>query len=323
MESRAASSNLLSSALPLRHIGASGEAEPARHFGANLRVGRLVLTAAITSTTRLVLNRHAGFTAVLGYGGRVRVRQAQGSCDCGPDSLLVLCGEPSVWEGPAWSVVAFQVEAESLRSVTASMSSSQDWLLKWKRLRQANHHFGPQADDGSTRLQRALRQQIAIAADLSSEGETLLERLQVDEQILRLLAVLLLPELRRSGALERAMGKEQMSTDPFGDLLAYIQDNLANPLNLTDLEAHSHYSRRTLQYTFRERMGCTASQWIRSQRLDRARRCLENPSSHDSVTSIARDCGYNSMNLFSIDFQQRFHIKPSQLLREARASQPG
>jgi hypothetical protein len=29
------------------------------------------------------------------------------------------------------------------------------------------------------------------------------------------------------------------------------------------------------------------------------------------------------MSLFSIDFQQRFHVKPSQVLREARASHPG
>jgi transcriptional regulator GlxA family with amidase domain len=38
------------------------------------------------------------------------------------------------------------------------------------------------------------------------------------------------------------------------------------------------------------------------------------------VASIAQACGYRSMSLFSIEFQQRFHIKPSVLLREARSS---
>ena len=32
---------------------------------------------------------------------------------------------------------------------------------------------------------------------------------------------------------------------------------------------------------------------------------------------LARTCGYRSMSLFSIEFQQRFHVKPSVLLREA------
>jgi AraC-like DNA-binding protein len=36
------------------------------------------------------------------------------------------------------------------------------------------------------------------------------------------------------------------------------------------------------------------------------------------VASIAQVCGYRSMSLFSIEFQQRFHIKPSVLLRQSR-----
>ena len=38
------------------------------------------------------------------------------------------------------------------------------------------------------------------------------------------------------------------------------------------------------------------------------------------VSSIAQACGYHAMGLFSIDFQQRFHVKPSVLLREARGT---
>jgi AraC-like DNA-binding protein len=51
-------------------------------------------------------------------------------------------------------------------------------------------------------------------------------------------------------------------------------------------------------------------------RLERARRYLQQPDPDASVSSIAKACGYNSVNLFSIDFQQRFHLKPSELLRE-------
>lgn len=46
------------------------------------------------------------------------------------------------------------------------------------------------------------------------------------------------------------------------------------------------------------------------------------------MTSIALACGYRSLNLFTVDFQQRFHVKPSELLREstlaaARSGRPG
>jgi AraC-like DNA-binding protein len=39
------------------------------------------------------------------------------------------------------------------------------------------------------------------------------------------------------------------------------------------------------------------------------------------VTSIANACGYRSVSLFSIEFQKRFHIKPSVLLRENQSKE--
>jgi transcriptional regulator GlxA family with amidase domain len=67
-------------------------------------------------------------------------------------------------------------------------------------------------------------------------------------------------------------------------------------------------------------MGCTATQWIRSSRLELAHKKIMMGSSNDSVASIALACGYRSMGLFSIEFQQRFHVKPSHLLRSAQSN---
>lgn len=114
--------------------------------------------------------------------------------------------------------------------------------------------------------------------------------------------------------------EQPFDRDAFEALIAYINANLDQPLNLTLLQNHIHYSRRALQYAFRQRLGCTATQWIRGQRLDKARRLLGYAAQGESVASIAQACGYRSMSLFSIEFQQRFHIKPSVLLREARSS---
>jgi transcriptional regulator GlxA family with amidase domain len=160
----------------------------------------------------------------------------------------------------------------------------------------------------------------------------LIETLGLDEQLCRILTLLAVPAARRVPMEQRrlANGSDDTATemeaeqlfdrDAFEALIAYINANLDQPLNLTLLQNHIHYSRRALQYAFRQRLGCTATQWIRGQRLDKAHRLLGHAAPGESVASIAQACGYRSMSLFSIEFQQRFHIKPSVLLREARSS---
>lgn len=148
----------------------------------------------------------------------------------------------------------------------------------------------------------------------------LLERLAIGEQFCRLVSVLITPAAAHSadaGLIRQAASREG---DPFEELIGYIRAHLDQPLNLTVLANQSHYSRRSLQYAFRERLGCTATQWIRSQRLDLAEQRLLTAGPGDSVTKIALACGYRSLSLFSIEFQQRFHIKPSLLLRRSRSS---
>jgi AraC-like DNA-binding protein len=314
----------LSAALPLRRILPLSSGEPSRQWLASLPLGGLLLTALIATSTRLLLDRQSGITVLLGYGGELRLRQAHQVGHCRPNSLLLLGGEPCLWEGQAWSVVALKVPTESLLAACQAMAGEEAKPSAWKRLIHSTHSFQLGSDDGTVPLQEALRHLVAMIADLTNLGEpgkSLLQRVQLEDPALRLLAALLVPELRRAQPLELA--RQRLARDPFAELLSYIQQHLADPLNLSELETHSHYSRRALQYAFQERLGCTASQWIRGQRLDLARRSLEHPQPADTVGSIATACGYRSMSLFSIDFQQRFHVKPSQVLREARASHPG
>jgi len=156
------------------------------------------------------------------------------------------------------------------------------------------------------------------ASQLHGYDSTLLERLAIGDQVLRLLAVII--DATASGSPDTDTRQPSVSDekDPFDDLISYISSNLDQPLNLTVLANQSHYSRRTLQYAFRNRLGCTATQWIRSQRLDLAWQLLQAAGSEDNVTRIAQACGYRSLSLFSIEFQQRFHIKPSVMLRNTR-----
>jgi len=181
-------------------------------------------------------------------------------------------------------------------------------------------------------LQASLLEMLTVSlrtiAALPAIHGAVLNSLALDQHLLRLMGVLALSDGADDGAdagggdpLLRPHGS---ALDAIDDLISYIKDNLDQPLNLTVLQNRSHYSRRALQYAFRERLGCTATQWIRAQRLDLARSRLLAAAPGDTVSSIAQACGYHAMGLFSIDFQQRFHVKPSVLLREARgAVDPG
>jgi len=102
------------------------------------------------------------------------------------------------------------------------------------------------------------------------------------------------------------------------DLVEWIDANLCRPISLTDLEQRSGYSRRNLQLAFHQRFGCGPIQWVRQQRLERARQALLHPKSDDSVAAVAARFGFSSLSVFSRDLQARFGLRPSDLLREGR-----
>ena len=153
---------------------------------------------------------------------------------------------------------------------------------------------------------------------LLSVGAHLPLKLELEQLLYRLALLLLFPDLHNQDQVDRALNRGQRGKDSFDELLDFIQANLEKPLSMPMLEAYSHYSRRAIQYAFRERLGCTATQWIRQQRLQMARECLQAPLPGDTVNSIALRCGYRSASLFSMEFQQRYLTKPSSLLRQSR-----
>ena len=153
---------------------------------------------------------------------------------------------------------------------------------------------------------------------LLSVGAHLPLKLELEQLLYRLALLLLFPDLHNQDQVDRALNRGQRGKDSFDELLEFIQANLEKTLSMPMLEAYSHYSRRAIQYAFRERLGCTATQWIRQQRLQMARECLQAPLPGDTVNSIALRCGYRSASLFSMEFQQRYLTKPSSILRQSR-----
>ena len=146
----------------------------------------------------------------------------------------------------------------------------------------------------------------------------LVVRLELDRLLERLVAALL---LTAAGGLESLdlTGTGAASLPPrdqaFEALLARIRAHLGESLDLATLEAWAQRSRRELQVVFRDRLGCTPMQWVRRERLQQARRRLEQPEPGDTVASIARASGYSSASHFSSDFRSQFQVTPTQIMQ--------
>jgi AraC-like DNA-binding protein len=150
--------------------------------------------------------------------------------------------------------------------------------------------------------------------DLRRTGD--LDLLNIDDLIYRTLALLLCPNLAQITQTDPTVrsSREQI----FDDLLEWSRANLHTPINLSQLEERSGYSRRNLQLAFQQRFGCGPIQWVRRQRLEQARQDLLNPSATDTVAGIAKRYGFSSLAVFSRDFRSHYGLPPSQLLREGK-----
>ncbi|MEB3271515.1 MAG: helix-turn-helix transcriptional regulator [Synechococcus sp.] len=147
--------------------------------------------------------------------------------------------------------------------------------------------------------------------------------LGLDEQIYRLVALSLLQRKGCFARMERRwVAAPARWSAAMDQLLEFIHAHAHLGLTLTDLEEQSHYSARRLQQLFQDRFGCTPMQYVRRQRLGVALQKLQTAAPGDSVTRIARDCGYRSSSRFSADFRQQYGRAPAILLRAARQRQP-
>jgi transcriptional regulator GlxA family with amidase domain len=111
------------------------------------------------------------------------------------------------------------------------------------------------------------------------------------------------------------------SDDPIARLLEWALGRLGEPLSIDRLAAQAHMSRRTFVRAFRSTTGTTPSAWIRTRRLDAARRLLETTDL--SVDQVAADCGFGSAVTLRQNFATAFSTTPTEYRRHFDARVPG
>ncbi len=94
---------------------------------------------------------------------------------------------------------------------------------------------------------------------------------------------------------------------------SFVLEHLADDLSVARLADVAHLSQRSFVRAFRESTGATPAAWVRSRRLDEARRLLE--TSDRAIDQIAALCGFGSPVTFRQNFATAFGSTPSSYRR--------
>ncbi|PZV04092.1 MAG: hypothetical protein DCF23_07280 [Cyanobium sp.] len=175
----------------------------------------------------------------------------------------------------------------------------------------------PAQDPSSRKLFRVLYSAYRHLDCLSTAGSEVLRQSCMEDQILRLWILLLIPELRVGAGRSSRPSSDGDGSRWIRALTDWIDAHADHPLALTDLERQTGYSRRSLQLAFRRHMGCTPMQWVKRCRLQKARERLLHSAPGDSVGGVAQRLGFANAASFSRDFTRLYGEKPSALLRQA------
>jgi len=101
---------------------------------------------------------------------------------------------------------------------------------------------------------------------------------------------------------------------------AFIQSNLTEPIRLEDIVTAAGVPTRTLYNGFQRFRGVGPMQWLRIQRLERARLDLADPSNSTlTVTDVANRYGASNFGRFARAYLELFGELPSETLRRGRS----
>lgn len=282
-----------------------------------LQINRISLTSCAATAHRIAIGACGDLHLVVCLEGHNRIRclwpeptapDPWHSLSCWSGGALLLPVAGLIGEG-AHQLAVLRFSPTAVAATAAAMTGVQGWTSAQSRLFEV---FPPRSLLPGTGQARAL-QSLVHALDHCLGCDPLLAvRLGLDDAILRLVAAWLLPSLLQDGQRrEYTTGPSpRQGRAPLNDLLDYISANLDQPLRLSDLEARSHYSRRALQYAFRQQLNCTPKQWIREQRLARALALIREPGSRSTVRDVALACGYRHLGHFSQDFRRLYGCSP-------------
>ncbi|NYJ03490.1 transcriptional regulator GlxA family with amidase domain [Nocardioides thalensis] len=120
--------------------------------------------------------------------------------------------------------------------------------------------------------------------------------------------VLISPPHRVGGQAQYAREPQVRATGPLEPVMAWVLDNLPEPLSLERVARQAHLSPRTLERRFRAETGESLQSWIARQRVARARALLEDSAL--TVTEVAHATGFGSSESMRRHFRAQVGTSP-------------
>ncbi|WP_405205015.1 helix-turn-helix transcriptional regulator [Aquimarina sp. LLG6339-5] len=94
------------------------------------------------------------------------------------------------------------------------------------------------------------------------------------------------------------------------NIWTFMNNNFDKPLDVEDYSYLTGRSISTFRRDFKSKYGISPKKWLIERRLEKASLLLKD--TNDSVTSIARQVGYENTPHFIKTFQKKFNISPKQ-----------
>ncbi|MBU3067404.1 DJ-1/PfpI family protein [Nocardia sp. NEAU-G5] len=118
--------------------------------------------------------------------------------------------------------------------------------------------------------------------------------------------------------LKRPSGQSQFSvrldtvshTRRVEEIRHHVTRNLAGPLTVADLAAHTCVSERQLTRIFKQELGTTPAAYLESARVEVARNRLE--TTDDTLERIATACGFNTTDTLTRAFRRQLDTTPAE-----------
>ncbi|MFM7237002.1 MAG: helix-turn-helix domain-containing protein [Cyanobium sp.] len=286
------------------------QGEPFLNYSGSIRLGDLTLLSTWGSAIDGEVEQKSEAQLVLPYMGSVNTYQIGGHhfrfrCSC---LFVPAAGARIRIHTNITSGVIFSFSPESLLPVAHAIAGPGfDGLALRSALEQPSI-LDRRADPRRERVQGLLMEALAFAERSVAIAGEVNPLLRLDDLIRRLIVMLLVPDLLEAVEPD-AVGEEQLFVH--AALVEWLLAHLDEPISLSDMAQRSHYSRRSLQHAFKQRFGCGPMQWLRRQRLAKARALMEQPGSCASLTEVALACGYLSVASFSRDYLGRYGERPS------------
>jgi AraC family transcriptional regulator, transcriptional activator FtrA len=120
--------------------------------------------------------------------------------------------------------------------------------------------------------------------------------------------------------VDRAVPPSATEND-LADVMAWARDNIDQPLDVSVLADYAHLSVTTLHRRFRDRIGTTPLAWLTSERVDLARRLIEETDL--PLDAIAHRSGLGTAANLRKQLRRQVGMPPSHYRRQFSVTRPG